>query len=60
MKIKMTAIYGDEICEALKEAFKCESDAELLGAFKATMVSQLSREDVDPMDLSLTCEIMED
>ena len=56
MKIKMTVIYGDDICEALKEEFGCETDDELLGVFKAVMIQSLAEEVVDPKDLSLSFE----
>ena len=60
MKIKMTVIYGDEICEDLKEAFNCDTDEELLGAFKMTMAQHFSAaEAVDSNDLQIKCEIID-
>ena len=59
MKIKMTVIYGDEICKDLKEAFNCDTDAELLGAFKMTMAQALAAEAVDSDDLQIKCEIID-
>lgn len=56
MKIKMTVLYGDEICEDLKEAFGCDTDEELLGAFKMVMAQALRQESVDSDDLSITYE----
>jgi hypothetical protein len=51
MKIKMEVIYGDEICEALKETFGCDTDKEFLIAFKAIMKAALAKEAVDPNDI---------
>ena len=59
MKIKMSVIYGDEICEDLKEAFNCDTDEQLLGAFKMTMASALAAEAVDSDDLQIKCEIID-
>ena len=59
MKIKMTVIYGDEICEDLKEAFNCDTDEELLGAFKMTMARELAAEAVDSDDLQIKCELID-
>ena len=56
MKIKMTVNYGDEICEALKEAFGCDSDDEFFIAFKAIMKAALAKECADPEDLSIDFE----
>ncbi len=58
MKIKMTVIYGDEICEDLKEAFGCDTDEELLGAFKMTMAQALAAEAIDSEDLPIKCELI--
>ena len=59
MKLKMTAVYGDCICEALKEAFGCSSDEELLVVFKAVMKASLTKEAIDPEDISIKCEKVE-
>ena len=56
MKLKMTVVYGDEICECLKEAFSCETDDELFVVFRAVMKQSLVKEAVDPEDLSITFE----
>jgi hypothetical protein len=56
MKLKMEVIYGDEICECLKEQFGCESDDELLVVFRAVMKQSLVKDDVDPEDLSIKFE----
>ena len=59
MKIKMTVVYSDEICEDLKEAFNCDTDEELLGAFKMTMARALAAEAVDSDDLQIKCELID-
>lgn len=56
MKIKMNVTYGDEICEALKEAFSCDTDDEFFIAFKAIMKAALAKECADPEDLSIDFE----
>lgn len=56
MKIKMEVVYGDEICEGLKEAFGCETDDELLIVFRAVMKQSLVKDGVDPEDLSIKFE----
>ena len=56
MKIKMNVVYGDELCEALKEAFSCENDDEFFIAFKAIMKAALAKECADPEDLSISFE----
>ena len=56
MKIKMNVIYGDSLCEALKEAFSCDTDDELFIAFKAMMKMSLAKECVDPEELSIDFE----
>lgn len=56
MKIKMTVNYGEDICEALKEAFSCETDDELFIAFRAIMKAALAKECSDPEDLSIDFE----
>ena len=58
MKIKMTVVYGDEICEALKEVFDCETNEELLGAFKAAMKVALESEVEDTSGLDIKCELI--
>ena len=58
MKLKMTVVYGDEICEALKEVFDCTTDTELLGAFKATMKVALESEVVDTSGIDIKCELI--
>ena len=59
MKIKMTVLYGDEICEDLKEAFNCDTDEQLLGAFKMTMAQALKQEAVDSDDIEIKCELVD-
>jgi hypothetical protein len=54
MKIKMEVIYGDELCEALKETFGCDTDEEFLVAFKAIMKAALAKETTDPNDISIS------
>ena len=39
MKVKMEVIYGDDICEALKETFGCETDEEKVQAFYDWIIS---------------------
>ena len=56
MKVKMEVIYGDDICESLKEAFGCDTDEEFLVAFKAIMKAGLVKEAVDPDDISIKIE----
>lgn len=56
MKLKMTVIYGDEICEGLKEEFGCTTDEELLGAFKLIMSRALAQEACKDEDISIVCE----
>lgn len=56
MKLKMEVIYGDEICEYLKEAFGCETDDELFVVFRAVMKQALVKEAVDHEDLSIKFE----
>ena len=58
MKIKMTAIYDDSICGALKEVFNCETDAELLGVFKGAMKAALEAEVEDTSGIEINCEIV--
>ena len=54
MKIKMNVVYGDEICEALKETFSCDTDDELFIAFKAIMRATIAKEGVDLGDEALS------
>jgi hypothetical protein len=53
MKIKMEVVYGDDICEGLKETFGCETDEEFLIAFRAIMKAALVKEAVDPEDITI-------
>ena len=59
MKIKMNVTYGNEICEALKEAFGCATDAEFFVAFRAVMKASLAKEAVDPEDISMEFELID-
>ena len=59
MKIKLTVVYGEEIVEALKESFSCNTDEEVLGAFKAVMARAVAAEPIDSDDLSFTCELID-
>ena len=54
MKIKMEVIYGEDVCESLKEAFGCDTDEEFLIAFKAIMKAALAKEATDPNDISIS------
>lgn len=56
MKLKMEVVYGDEICECLKEQLGCETDDELFVVFRAVMRQSLIKDDVDPEDLSIKVE----
>ena len=56
MKVKMEVVYGDDICEALKETFGCETDEEFLIAFRAIMKASLVKEAVDPEEVSIKVE----
>ncbi len=56
MKLRMTVDYGDDICEALKEAFGCSTDEELLVVFKAVMKASLAKDAIDPEDITVKCE----
>ena len=56
MKLKMEVIYGDEICECLKEAFGCDTDEEFLIAFRAITKAGLVKEAVDPDDIKITID----
>lgn len=60
MKIKMTVIYGEDICEDLKEAFSCSSNEEFLGAFKAMIFNELKSVSINKDDLSVGVELIED
>ena len=55
MKLKMTIIYGEPLCEALKETFGCDTDQELLVIMKASMAKEV----IDPEDLSVVCELVD-
>jgi len=59
MKLKMTIIYGEPLCEALKETFGCDTDQELLVIMKATMKASMAKEVIDPEDLSVVCELVD-
>ena len=59
MKIKLTVVYGEDICNALKEAYGCDTDMELLGAFKMIMKESLGAENVSEDDVSIKCELLE-
>lgn len=59
MKIKLTVVYGEDICNALKEAFGCDNDLELLGAVKGIMKESLSAEKAYEDDISIKCELLE-
>ena len=59
MKVKMTVTYGEDICEYLKEAFGCETDAEFFVAFRAVMKALLAKEAVDPEDVSMEFELID-
>jgi hypothetical protein len=59
MKLRMTVIYNDEICEDLKEAFNCDTDEQLLGAFKMVMAQALRQEACKDEDIVITCEIVD-
>ena len=59
MKIKMEVIYGDILCEYLKEAFGCKTDDEFFVAFKALQKIALTKEAIDPEDISIVCEKVE-
>lgn len=56
MKIKMEVVYGDAICEALKETFGCGTDEEFLIAFRAIVKAAMVKEAVDPEDVSVKVE----
>jgi hypothetical protein len=56
MKLKMEVVYGDEICECLKEAFGCKTDDEFFVAFKALQKIALTKEAIDPEDISISLE----
>jgi hypothetical protein len=55
----MEVVYGDEICECLKEAFGCETDDELFVVFRAVMKQSIVKEGIDPEDLSIKFERVE-
>lgn len=55
----MTATYGENFCEDLKEALSCSSNEEFLGAFKGMMFNALSAENIDEDDLAISIELVE-
>lgn len=57
MKIKMTAIFGEQFCEDLKEALECETDEEFLGAFKGMLAQSLATENIPKEDLTIKIEL---
>ena len=59
MKLKLTVVYGEDICVALKEAYGCDTDMELLGVFKGVMKETLDAEKIAEGDLSIKCELLE-
>ena len=59
MKIKMEVVYGDDICEALKETFGCDTDYEFLIAFRAVVKAALSKEAADSEDISVKVDIVD-
>ena len=59
MKIKLTVVYGEDICDALREAYGCDTDMELLGAFKGVIKENLGAENVSEKDISIKCELLE-
>ena len=59
MKLKMTITYGEDICDALKETFGCDTDQELLVIMKAAMKASMVNEIIDPEDLSIVCELVD-
>jgi hypothetical protein len=60
MKIKTTITYGDEIVEGLKEAFNCKTDAEVLLAFKAAVLSAFIDEQIDMQeDIQIQYELID-
>jgi hypothetical protein len=56
MKIKMEVVYGDTLCEYLKEAFGCKTDDEFFVAFKTLQKIALTKEAIDPEDISISLE----
>ncbi len=56
MKVKMEVIYSDILCEYLKEAFGCKTDDEFFVAFKALQKIALTKEAIDPEDISINIE----
>ena len=58
MKIKMSVIYGDEICEALKEDFGCDTAEELFGVFKCVMKTAFEAEVRDTDGIDIKCELI--
>ena len=59
MKLKMTILYGEDICRALKESFGCSSDQELLVSMKAVMKASMAKDAINPEDLDIICELVD-
>lgn len=59
MKLKMTIIYGEDLCEMLKESFGCSTDQELLVVMKAVLKASMVKDAIDPEDLDVVCELIE-
>lgn len=59
MKLKTTLIYGEDLCEMLKESFGCSTDQELLVVVKAMLKTSTAKEAIDPEDLDIMCELIE-
>ena len=59
MKLKMTMVQGEDICEMLKKSFDCSSDQELLIIMKAMLKANMSKEVIDPEDFDITCELVD-
>ena len=58
MKLKMTMIYGEDLCEMLKEYFGCSTDQELLIIMKAALKANIAKDAIDPEDLDVVCELI--
>lgn len=59
MKLKTTLIYGEDLCEMLKESFGCSTDQELLVVMKAVLKASMTKDAIDPEDLDIVCELIE-
>ena len=59
MKLKTTLIYGEDLCEMLKESFGCSTDQELLVVMKAVLKASMAKDAIDPDDLDIVCELIE-